>query len=211
MVNILDRKWLICFILFGSTTMSLLYIGIIPNHLGGKAFSQESPFEYPFENSTHIQYNLGDDILQKPYIRMFIDLIRDPEGYAFSGEPYKFIYNGLQLDINNNGKLKSYWYNLTNSGTNQVSISDTEIYPSFTFRMPIGPNSTTQSVQEISQFFKVGEITPLSNGTEYFSNYGSPITVNKTTYQYPFLLVDQYNDGTASLVLVSMEPGQPTG
>lgn len=118
------------------------------------------------------------------------------------------MYNGVQLNFNDEGKLKSYWYNLTNSGTNQVSISDTQTYPSFIFRMSIGPNSTTQSVQEISQFFKVGQISPLSAGIEYLSNSGSPITAINTSYEYPFLLVNQYNNGIATFTLVSTELGQ---
>jgi hypothetical protein len=204
---IVNKNWLICFTFFGSVISSLFIIGIVPTFLESKVYPQNTT-GYPFENATHIQYNIGEDIFQKLPLRLFIDLTRDSEGYAFSGDPYKFVYNGLQLDINDNGKLKSYWYNLTNSGTNQVSISDTQIYPSFTFRMPIGPNSTTQSVQEISQVFKVGQISPLPDGTEYLSNYGSPITVNNTTYEYPFLIVNQYNNGTAKVILVSDEPGQ---
>jgi hypothetical protein len=134
---------------------------------------------------------------------LIIELIKDPEGYGFSGEPYKSTNDGLQLDINDKGKLRTYWYNLTNSGSNQVSISDTQIYPSFTFRMPIGANSTTQSVEEISQFFKVAQISPLTDGNGYLSRFGSPITINNTSYEYPFLIVNQYNNGTATLFLVS--------
>lgn len=164
MIYDIGLKLLFCIGFFGTTILCLSLLGIFPSNLENKVFSQDIALEYPFENTTHIQYNAGEEIYPKASIRMFVDLIRDSEGYAFSGEPYKFLYNGLQLDINDKGKLKSYWFNLTNSGRNQISISDTQIYPSFTFRMPIGPNSTTQSVEEISQFFKVGQITPHSNG-----------------------------------------------
>jgi hypothetical protein len=207
MKNILKNS-LNSFIIFGTLIISIITIGILPDFFHNRAYSQEITVEYPFENATHIQYSSNGDVVSKPSIRLIMDLTRDPEGYGFSGDPYKFTYNGLQLDINDNGKLRTYWYNLTNSGSNQVSISDTQIYPSFTFRMPIGPNSTTQSVEEISQFFKVGQISPLTDGTSYLSKYGSSITLNNTSYEYPYLIVDQYSNGTATLYLVSTEPGK---
>ncbi len=107
------------------------------------SFSQEVKFVYPFENKTHIQFATDGGILLKPDIYLSLPLVKDNDGYGFSGEPYKPATPTVELQINYHGKLRTYDFNLTNSGSQQVSISDTQIYPSFTFKMPLGPNSTT--------------------------------------------------------------------
>jgi hypothetical protein len=78
---------------------------------------------------------------------------------------------------------------------------DTLIYPSFTFKIPLGPNSTTQSVQEVSQFFRVTTIEPLPNGENYFAVANQPLIINGTSYPHPQAYFTDFNDETALITI----------
>lgn len=168
-------------------------------------YSLEVTKKYPFENATHIQYSPGDKIYQKLPIRLTLYLVKDPEGYAFSGEPYKPDIPLVIMDINDHGKLRSYFFNFTDSGSKQVSFSDTKIYPSFTFKMPLGPNSTSQSVEEVSQFFTVKTIDPIPDGTSYFAYSNMPLSINGSSHPNAYLIFDHYNNDTARAIIYSTE------
>jgi len=207
MKNIINPSMTTSLVVFGSLYAILFIIGNASGLILHNAFSQEITNDYTFENATHIQYDKTDDIHLKSSIEISMDLTKDLEGSTFSGEPYKILDNGLQVDINDKGKLKSYWYNLTNSGIHKVSISDTNVFLSFTFRMPIGPNSTVVSVEEISQLFRIDKIIPHPDGIGYLTR-GYPISLNNTTYENSYLIVNQFDNETAQLGISSITPGR---
>lgn len=190
--------------------VSLILLVAILTSEGPKLFDniyaqQGTSSEGVFENSTHIQFEEGDQILQKPQLYTYMNLINDNEGFGFSGDPYKSVDNLVLIQTNENGTLKSGWYQLTDSGTNQVSISDTQVYPSFSFRMPISENSTTEKVEEISQFFSVDYITNDPGVITYDGTSNTPININNTVYPNPSIIFSQYNNGNATVSIFGWE------
>jgi hypothetical protein len=176
---------------------TLLYIPIT-------SLSYETKEEFPFENATHIQYSPNDEIVGKYSASVFTDLVKDPDGISFSGEPFKPINPIIWVSINDkDGKLRSYYFNLTDSGINQVSASDTQIYPSFSFKMPLGPNSTSLTIQEVSQFFNVYMIKPEGSNTTYYARSNQPLVINGSSYPSPGLVFEDKEDGTAFLSIQS--------
>ena len=189
------------FLMFGNTSIDLDKSFLLNNFV----YAQIIPMEYPFENSTHIQYNAGDEIYPKPSARLILDLVEDPEGISYSGQAYSPVYTSVTYEVNDDGKFKTYWLDLTNSGSNEVSISDTQIYPSFSFRVPMGSNSTVERVNEISQFVTVESIETLPNVVSYSGWNTLPITINGTSYSNVLTIFDQYNNGTAVLYIAAFD------
>lgn len=58
---------------------------------------QSSSSEGVFENGTHIQFEKGNDILQKPNLYVYMNLVKDTEGFGFSRDPYKYTDNLVLL------------------------------------------------------------------------------------------------------------------
>jgi hypothetical protein len=131
--------------------------------------------------------------------------MEDPDGISFSGLPYAPAYTTITYDVNDNGKLRTYWLDLTNSDNNDVSISDTQIYPSFSFRVPVGSNSTIERVNEISQFVDVQTIETLPEVVTYTGYNSLPITINGTSYSELITIFDQFNNGTATLTIAAFD------
>ena len=96
----------------------------------------ENTFRRPFENETHVQLTSDGEAVLKPYVYLTLPLIRDLDGYGFGGDPYKIDSPTVQFHINDHGKLRIFEFNLTKSGSQQVTFSDTQIYPSFSFKDP---------------------------------------------------------------------------
>lgn len=199
------------FIIAISICLFLVLFNYSANHLDKSviqhnlAFAEFIPIEYPFENATHIQYNPGDEIFPKPSARLILYLMEDPEGISYSGQAYTPAYSTVTYDINDNGKLKTYWLDLTTSGSNDVSISDTQIYPSFSFRVPVGNNSTVERVNEISQFIDVESIETLPDVVSYSGWNTLPISINGTSYTSTLTIFDQFNNGTATLFITAFD------
>lgn len=162
--------------------------------------------EFYFENSTHYQLNPNGSIHVKPFAFIVIQLVKDPEGYAFDGELYKPSDKDVQFSFNDEGKFKTYYYNLTNSGVNEVIISDTRTEATITYKMPLGINTTIESVQQIHLNFDVETIERLTDGVTYVSGTDSPMIINNTAYLFPWAIVDQYDDGTASISISGDNP-----
>jgi hypothetical protein len=124
-------------VFIASTVFASIFFGI-------PAYSQEIISDYPFENETHVQLTSDGEAALKPYVYLTLPLIRDLDGYGFGGDPYKIDSPTVQFHINDHGKLRIFEFNLTKSGSQQVTFSDTQIYPSFSFKIPYDTNGRFQ-------------------------------------------------------------------
>lgn len=199
----------ICLIITSLVTVSIITLmavsptGMLQENV---AYSLQPELTFSFENSTHFQTNSDRPITLKSPVYFTVELVKDPEGYAFNGDLYKPSHNTIFFMFNDEGKFKSYLYNLTNSGNNEVIFSDTQIEPKFTYRMPLSANTTTESIQKIDLSFDVDTIERLVDGVKYIAGTDSPLVINDTAYLFPYAVFNQFNDGTATISISSDNP-----
>lgn len=163
----------------------------------------------PFENISTNQHTTNGNIESVPSIGIIVELVNDSDGFGIIGEPYKPQYNLIWISFEEHGKSTSNFYPLTDSGINRVEVSDTKIHPSFSYKVPIGPNNTTESIEKIGLFFDINYITKLPDGLNYVGTTDVPIMVNNSEYRDLYLDFDQYNNGTANLVLIGYQTPGP--
>lgn len=183
--------------------VSLILLLIISSTSIEKSYSS---FTFSFENSTHFQISADQPIDLKPSVHIIMSLTKDPEGFSSFGELYRPFPKVVQISYNDEGKFKSYSYNLTNSGTNDVTVSDTRIYPTFAYKIPAGANTTTESIQRFSQSFDVETIERLVDGIRYIGFTDSPLVVNDTAWLLPMAIFTQYNEDSATVSISSQNP-----
>ena len=133
-LNSLSNKLIMDIIPVSLICMILILLLIISSLSTERISYSLQPFTFSFENSTHFQISPDRPIDLKPSIHIIMSLSKDPEGSTLFGEVYKPFPKVVQISHNDQGKFKSYSYNLTNSGINDVTISDTNIYPTLAIR-----------------------------------------------------------------------------
>ncbi len=176
-----------------------------------KIYSQEvkNSEMFPLENLTENQKATSRDIQSVPSVSIIVELVKDSDALGFIGQSYKPQYNLIWISLDANGYSNPNFYSLTDSGINRLEVSDTKIYPSFSFKLPIGPNNNTQSIEKISLFFDVNYITKIPNGLNYVGTTNVPIILNNSEYRDLYLEFDQYNNGSAILTMLGYQTPEP--
>lgn len=172
-----------------------------------KIYSQElnNSDKFPSERHAENQTATSSDMLSVSSVGIIVELVKDPDPLGIIGQSYKPQYNLIWISLESNRDSNSNFYSLTESGINRLEVSDTKIYPSFSFKMPIGPNNNTQSIEKVGLLFDVNYITKVHNGLNYVGTTNVPIILNNTEYGDLYLEFDQYDNGTAKLTMLGYQ------
>jgi len=197
------NSWLcICVVSIFLTTVFVIYDGIPIIH---KSYSQQrNTTVSSVENATQIP---DANTVNKPYLSITMQTIKDPEGYGSTGERYNPTNGSVTVLVNESGKQRIDQHPLFNSENNKVIISNISIFSSFSFRIGDLQKNNSQNIEEISRVFSVSNITKENNGQLYqgISKY-TPITVNNKVYPEPVASFYKYNNGTGTLNIYGNNP-----
>ena len=197
------NNWLcICVVSIFLTTVFVIYDGIPIIH---KSYSQQrNTTVSSVENATQIP---DANTINRPYLSITMQTIKDPEGYGSTGERYNPTNGSVMVLVNESGKQRIDQHPLFNSENNKVIISNISIFPSFSFSMSDLQKNKSQSIEEISRVFSISNITKEHNGQLYqgISKF-TPITINDRVYPEPIASFYRYNNGTGTLNIYGNNP-----
>jgi tetratricopeptide (TPR) repeat protein len=139
--------------------------------------------------------------LQNFDLKLRAHLIIDPDTYTILENAYRVDdLTGIYV-ITNNNKLNSQVYHLTSSPKSLVQNSDSQIEIDMTFKIPVFPNSTLESIEKINGSYDVRYLDTQPDHTKLVAYSNSTINFNNTNYSNLTVELKKYFNGTTYLFI----------